>query len=57
MGFIGQDGTSWLYADFGVLAVTYFWIRLPETKDRSLEEIERDLGVEPAEDQRRSAAA
>jgi hypothetical protein len=34
-----------LYAGFGVLAVAYFWLRVPETKNRSLEEIEPDLGV------------
>ena len=56
VGLIGQDGTFWLYAGFGVLATTYFWIRLPETKDRSLEEIERDLGVEDSEATERSAA-
>jgi MFS family permease len=47
---IGTDGTFWLYAGFGVLAVVYFAWRVPETKDRSLEEIERELGVEPEEE-------
>jgi MFS family permease len=41
---IGKPGTFWLYAGFGVLAITFFAIRVPETKDRSLEEIERELG-------------
>ena len=56
VGLIGQDGTFWLYAGFGVLATAYFWVRVPETKDRSLEEIERDLGVEGSEAAERSAA-
>jgi hypothetical protein len=28
------------------VALTYFWRKVPETKGRSLEEIERDLAVE-----------
>jgi hypothetical protein len=31
---------------FGVIAFIYFALRVPETKDRSLEEIERELGAE-----------
>jgi sugar porter (SP) family MFS transporter len=42
---IGRPGTFWIYAGFGVLAVVVFALRVPETKDRSLEEIERQLGV------------
>jgi sugar porter (SP) family MFS transporter len=41
---IGKPGTFWLYAGFGVLAVVFFAFRVPETKDRSLEEIEAELG-------------
>jgi sugar porter (SP) family MFS transporter len=40
---LGRSGTFWMYAGFGVLAVLFFWRRVPETKDRSLEEIERDV--------------
>ena len=47
VGWIGKGGTFWLYAGLGVLAVLFFWSRVPETKNRSLEEIERDLGTEP----------
>jgi sugar porter (SP) family MFS transporter len=41
---ISDQGTFWLYAGFGVLAVIFFAIKVPETKGRSLEDIERDLG-------------
>jgi sugar porter (SP) family MFS transporter len=40
---ITKQGAFWLYAGFGVLALVYFAVRVPETKDRSLEQIERDL--------------
>jgi MFS family permease len=33
-----------LYAGFGVAAVAFFFWKLPETKDRSLEDIERQVG-------------
>ncbi len=42
---ITRQGTFWLYAGFGVLALVYFAVRVPETKDRSLEQIERELGA------------
>lgn len=45
IGSVGEPGTFWIYAGFGVLAFGYFLWRLPETKNRSLEQIERDLGV------------
>jgi sugar porter (SP) family MFS transporter len=38
---IGKDWTFWLYAGFAACAVTFFFFRVPETKGRSLEEIER----------------
>lgn len=40
---IGKPGTFWLYAGFGVLAVVFFALKVPETKDRSLEQIENDI--------------
>ena len=50
---IGRAGTFWLYAGFGVAAIAFFWHWLPETKGRTLEEIERGVrgdtpGKEPA---------
>ena len=40
---ITREGTFWLYAAFGVLALVFFVFRLPETKDRSLEEIAQEM--------------
>ena len=46
---ITSQGTFWLYAAFGVLALIYFIFRVPETKDRTLEQIERELSSEGSE--------
>jgi MFS family permease len=54
---IGQSGTFYLYAGLGVVALAYFTVRVPETKDRSLEEIQQDLGAEPAEPEAAEARA
>jgi len=43
---ISKQGAFWLYAGFGVCAVAFFTFVAPETKDRSLEEIQSDLGAE-----------
>jgi sugar porter (SP) family MFS transporter len=43
---ITKQGTFWLYAFFGVCAVVFFTIVVPETKDRSLEQIQSDLGAD-----------
>jgi sugar porter (SP) family MFS transporter len=40
---ITRQGTFWLYAAFGVLSLVFFVWRLPETKGRSLEEIEGEV--------------
>jgi sugar porter (SP) family MFS transporter len=40
---IGNDGTFFLFGGLTVLALLYFWREVPETKDRSLAEIERDI--------------
>jgi sugar porter (SP) family MFS transporter len=42
-GAITIQVTFWLYAGFGVAAVLFFAFRLPETKDRSLEEISHEV--------------
>jgi hypothetical protein len=42
-GAITIQGTFWLYAGFGIAAVIFFIFRLPETKDRSLEEISHEV--------------
>jgi sugar porter (SP) family MFS transporter len=43
---ITAQGTFWLYGGFGVLALVFFFFRAPETKGRSLEEIEHELGAD-----------
>ena len=43
---IGKAGTFWLYGALGIVVFTYFMLRVPETRNRSLEEIEADIGVE-----------
>jgi sugar porter (SP) family MFS transporter len=43
---ITKQGTFWLYAFFGICAVTFFLLVVPETKDRSLEQIQADLGAD-----------
>ena len=40
---IGRDWTFWLYAGLGVCAVAFFFAKVPETKNRTLEQIERDI--------------
>jgi len=44
-----KQGAFWLYAFFGVCAVAFFVFFVPETKDRSLEEIQSDLGSDADE--------
>lgn len=45
---IGKAGRFWLYAGFGVAAIAFFWRWLPETKGRTLEQIEQQVhGEEP----------
>jgi sugar porter (SP) family MFS transporter len=40
---ITRQGTFYLYAGLGILAVVFFAARVPETKGRSLEDIQADL--------------
>jgi sugar porter (SP) family MFS transporter len=48
-GAITIQGTFWLYAGFGVAAIVFFAFRLPETKNRSLEEISEEVTDEAVE--------
>jgi SP family galactose:H+ symporter-like MFS transporter len=43
---IGRGEAFWVYALMGILAMIFFWFKVPETKGRSLEEIENDIGGE-----------
>jgi MFS family permease len=43
---ITKQGTFWLYAFFGICALVFFLTLVPETKDRSLEQIQADLGAD-----------
>jgi len=40
---LGAAGTFWLYAAICVVGFIFIWFMLPETKNKSLEEIEREL--------------
>ncbi len=41
-----KAGAFWLYGFFGLCAIAFFATLVPETKDRSLEEIQGDIGAE-----------
>jgi hypothetical protein len=43
---IGKAPTFWIYGVIGIVAITFFWFKVPETKHRPLEEIEREVGGE-----------
>ena len=40
---LGSSGTFWIYSAICCCAFVYLWRRCPETKGKSLEELERDL--------------
>ena len=42
---LGAAGTFWVYSGICLLGFIFIAIKLPETKGKSLEEIERELGV------------
>ncbi len=41
--WLGPHGTFWLYAAICAMGFVFVWRRLPETKDKSLEQIEAEL--------------
>jgi sugar porter (SP) family MFS transporter len=44
VGVAGKGGTFFVYAGIGVVAIAFFAVFVPETKGRSLEQIEGELG-------------
>jgi sugar porter (SP) family MFS transporter len=42
---IGNSGTFFLFGGLSLVALFYFWKQVPETTNRSLQEIERDLDL------------
>jgi sugar porter (SP) family MFS transporter len=51
---IGAPGVFWLYGVLGILCLAYLYKWLPETKNRTLEEIEADLTDKPLSEKGRS---
>lgn len=43
--YLGPHGTFWFYAGICALGFLFVWRRLPETKDKSLEQIEAELAT------------
>jgi sugar porter (SP) family MFS transporter len=54
---IGNAGTFFLFAGLSIVALTYFRLQVPETKNRSLQDIERDLDQPVGADTRRHRPA
>ncbi|MCK9901787.1 hypothetical protein CC117_22200 [Parafrankia colletiae] len=44
---IGRGPTFWLYAAIALASLAFMWLRVPETRGRSLPEIEADLNMNP----------
>jgi predicted MFS family arabinose efflux permease len=42
---IGNAGTFFLFGGLSIVALAYFQRQVPETKDRSLQDIERELNL------------
>ncbi|MGH3412096.1 MAG: MFS transporter, partial [Marmoricola sp.] len=43
---IGKGPTFWIYAAIAIAAIVFFAKKVPETKHRELEDIEREIGGE-----------
>jgi sugar porter (SP) family MFS transporter len=48
LGILGDAGTFFLFAGLTIIALAYFGRQVPETKSRSLQDIERDLALPAA---------
>jgi hypothetical protein len=54
LGAIGNAATFFLFAGLSTVALAYFQRQVPETKNRSLQDIERDLDLpEPLDSRQR----
>lgn len=47
IGLVGKPATFWIYAFVGMVATGFIWLRVPETKGRSLEQIEQQAHGRP----------
>jgi sugar porter (SP) family MFS transporter len=54
---IGNAGTFFLFAGLSIVALTYFQRQVPETKNRSLQDLERDLDLPAGSHSRQGPAA
>jgi hypothetical protein len=45
-GWITRQGVFFLYAGLAVLALVFFVLRVPETRGKSLEQIQEKLGAD-----------
>lgn len=57
VGAIGRPTTFGLYAVLGLAALLYFRLRVPETRGKSLEQLQAELGRQPAEGEPHPAPA
>jgi len=57
VSLISRAGTFWVYACLGVIAMIVFHRNVPETKGRSLEDIEADLGATTTDSAQRDPRA
>jgi sugar porter (SP) family MFS transporter len=54
---LGRNGTFWFFGFFALCSLLFCIFKVPETKDRSLEQIERDIGAEEEAEEGHAQAA
>jgi len=47
---VTRAGTFWTYASIGVIAWIYFFFKLPETKGKTMEQIQKELRGHKSDD-------